>query len=122
MLLLVPGIAAAAHVALPPIEGPSNPGMFSLADRDTLTSAGFSTIEVEPVSPSIVLGGSGDLETAFRFLPGTGIAHALFDGATAPARNAAIAAVRDALGEFYVPGRGVVLGTGAWLASAVRDR
>ena len=124
--LLVPGIAAAAHVALPPLDGPPGPRMFSLADRDTLTSvltsAGFSTIEAEPVSPSIVLGGSGDLEDALRFLLGTGIAHTLFDGATAPARDAAIGAVRDALGEFYVPGRGVVLGTGAWLVSAVRDR
>ena len=124
--LLVPGIAAAAHVALPPLDGPPGPRMFSLADRDTLTSvltsAGFSTIEAEPVSPSIVLGGSGDLEDALRFLLGTGIAHTLFDGATAVARKAAIGAVRDALGEFYVPGRGVVLGTGAWLVSAVRDR
>ena len=57
-----------------------------------------------------------------RFLLGTGIAHALFDGATAPAREAAIGAVHDALGEFYIPGRGVVLGTGAWLVSAVRGR
>ena len=79
-------------------------------------------MEAEPVSPSIVLGGSGDLDDAVRFLLGTVIAHALFDGATASAREAAIGAVRDALAEFYVAGLGVVLGTGAWLVSAVRGR
>jgi hypothetical protein len=69
-----------------------------------------------------VLGGSGDLDDAVRFLLGTGIAHALFDGATTSACETPIGAVHDALGEFYVPGRGVVLGTGAWLVSAVRER
>ena len=62
-----------------------------------------------------------DRDDSVRSLLGTGIAHALFDGATASARDAAIGAVRDALAEFYVPGRGVVLGTGGWLVSAVRD-
>ena len=72
------------------------------------------------MSPSNVLGGSGDLRDAVRFLLGTGIARALFDGAAASAREAAIGAVRDALAECYVAGCGVVLGAGAWLVSAAR--
>ena len=61
--LLVPGVAAAAHVPLPPIGGSGGPGMFSLADRDHLisvvTGAGLA---VEPVSPMITFGGGGTLD------------------------------------------------------------
>jgi SAM-dependent methyltransferase len=78
--LLVPGVAAAAHVPLPPIGGSGGPGMFSLADRDHLTSvisgAGFADITVEPVSPEITLGGGGTLDETLEFLLGTGIARA----------------------------------------------
>ena len=63
--LLVPGVAAAAHVPLPAIGGSGGPGMFSLADREQLISvvaaAGFADIAVEPVSPMITLGGGGTL-------------------------------------------------------------
>ncbi len=124
--LLVPGVAAAAHVPLPDIGGSGGPGMFSLADRDHLTTvlsaAGFSDIEVEPVSPPIMLGGGGSLEETVRFLLGTGIARALLDGTEPGARQCAIDAVTGALAERYEPGQGVALGTGAWLVSAARRR
>lgn len=98
--------------------------MFSLADRDQLTtvlsSAGFSDIDVEPVSPPIMLGGGGSLEESVRFLLGTGIARALLDGTEPGARRRAIDAVTGALAEHYEPGQGVALGTGAWLVSAAR--
>ena len=122
--LLVPGVAAVAHVPLPPIGGSGGPGMFSLADRDHLTSvvsaAGFSDVDVEPVSPAITLGGGGSLDETVEFLLGTGIARALFDGAQPDARRRAIDAVTDVLAEFHEPGCGVVLGSGAWLVSASR--
>lgn len=124
--LLVPGVAAAAHVPLPAISGPGGPGMFSLADRDHLTTvlstAGFNDIEIEPVSPAITLGGGGSLEDTIGFLLGTGIARALLDGAETDARRRAIDAINGALAEHYEPGQGVVLGTGAWLVSAARRR
>lgn len=124
--LLVPGVAAAAHVPLPAIGGSGGPGMFSLADRDHLVSvlsaAGFADIDVESVSPEIVLGGGGNLDETLEFLLGTGIARALLDGAQPDARQRAISAVSAALAEIYEPGRGVALGTGAWLVSAFRSR
>ena len=100
--------------------------MFSLADRDHLISvvsgAGFADIAVEPVGPMITLGGGGTLDETLEFLLGTGIARALLDDAQPDARQRAIDAVRDALAEIYEPGRGVALGTGAWLVSASRSR
>ena len=124
--LLVPGVAAAAHVPLPAIGGSGGPGMFSLADRDHLISvvsgAGFADIAVVPVSPVITLGGGGTLDETLEFLLGTGIARALLDGAQLDAKRRAIDAVSAALAEFYEPGRGVELGTGAWLVSAFRSR
>jgi hypothetical protein len=50
------------------------------------------------------------------------LARALLDGAEPDARRRAIDAVIGALAECYVPERGVVLGTGAWLVSASRRR
>lgn len=119
--LLIPGVAAAAHVPLPAISGAGGPGMFSLADRDHLAAAGFSDIDIEVVSPAITLGGGGSLEDSVGFLLGTGIAHALLDGAQPDARRRAIGAVTEALADCFQPGRGVVLGTGAWLVSARRQ-
>ena len=85
-----------------------------------LSTAGFS--DIEPVSPAITLGGGGSLESTVEFLLGTGIARALLDGVEPDARREAIAAITAALADFYEPGRGVVLGTGAWLVSASRRR
>ena len=122
--LLVPGVAAAAHVPLPPIGGSGGPGMFSLADRDHLiavvSDAGFAEIEVESVSPMIALGGGGTLDETLEFLLRTGIARALLDGAQPDAKQRAIDSVSAALAEIYGPGRGVALGTGAWLVSGSR--
>jgi SAM-dependent methyltransferase len=124
--LLVPGVAAAAHVPLPAIGGSGGPGMFSLADRDQLVSvvsgAGFADIEVESVSPMITLGGGGTLDETLEFLLGTGIASVLLGGAQPDAKQRAVDAVSASLAEIYEPGRGVALGTGAWLVSASRLR
>ena len=100
--------------------------MCSLADRDHLdlgwSGAGFADVEVESVSPEITLGGGGTLHETLGFLLGTGIARALLDGAQPDAKQRAIDSVSAALAEIYEPGRGVALGTGAWLVSASRVR
>ena len=107
--LLIPGVAAAAHVPLPAISGAGGLGMFSLADRDhvtvVLSTAGFSNIYIEVVSPAITLGGGGSLDDSVEFLLGTGIAHALLDGAERDARRPAIDAVTEALVDCFEPGR-----------------
>lgn len=121
--LLVPGVAAAAHVPLPNLGEPGAPGMFALADPDRirmlLDATGFDQIVVAPIAPLITVAGGGSLDETVEFLLGTGIASALFDGATTAAKALAVDAVREAFGEHYRPGVGVVLGTGAWLVHAV---
>jgi SAM-dependent methyltransferase len=121
--LLVPGLAAAAHVALPDLGGENAPGMFSLAADDAIRAvlggAGFNAIEIEPFDTTITLGGGGTLDETLDYLLGTGIARALLDTATSDAREHAIDAVRAALTEHYEAGLGVRLGAGAWLVSAL---
>jgi SAM-dependent methyltransferase len=121
--LLVPGLAAAAHVALPDLGGDNAPGMFSLADNDALRGvlgdAGFNTIEMEPFDTTITLGGGGTVDETLDYLLGTGIARALLDTATPDAREHAINAVRASLAEHYEAGLGVRLGASAWLVSAL---
>ena len=121
--LLVPGLAAAEHIALPDISGPTTgPGMFSLADQgriqEILENAGFTNIEIEPTSPTITLGGGGTLDESVDFLLGTGIARALLDPAEPDTRAKAIDAVRHVLAEHFELNVSVRLSTGAWLVTA----
>ena len=55
--------------------------MFALKDRDEtaalLDAAGFSKIEIEPISPSILLGGGGTLDESRDFLLGTALRRGL---------------------------------------------
>ena len=122
--LLVPGLAAAAHVALPDLGGGDGPGMFSLSSSDrirtVLLQAGFSGVEIESLTPTITLGGGGTLDASLEFLLGTNIARALLDPAPPEARARAINAVTEALAEHFEPDHGVRLGSGAWLVTARR--
>ena len=68
----------------------------------------------------VTLGGGGTLDETLEFLLGTAIARALLDEAQPDAKQRAIKAVRDALAENYEPGRGVALGTAAWLVRSSR--
>ncbi|HZJ07821.1 MAG TPA: class I SAM-dependent methyltransferase [Nocardioidaceae bacterium] len=121
--VMVVGRAVAQHVTLPDLGGlAGGPGMFALEDPDEtaalLDAAGFTQIEFEPLSPTVLLGGGGTLDESIDFLLGTGIARGLLGLAEPDARAAAIEAVRAALAERYEPGVGVPLGTGAWLVTA----
>lgn len=121
--LLVPGLAAARHVALPDVGGSAGgPGMFSLSSaddvRDVLGSAGFGQVELESIAPTITLGGGGTLDESLDFLLGTGVARALLEPAEPGARAKAIEAVREVLTERFDPDFGVRFSTGAWLVTA----
>jgi len=121
--LMVVGRAVAQHVALPDFGGQAGgPGMFALKDPDEtaalLDAAGFTQIEVEAISPTILLGGGGTLDESLDFLFGMGMARGLLGLAGSDERTAVIDAVRSSRAERYEPGVGVRLGTGAWLASA----
>lgn len=119
----VVGRSVAQRVALPDLGGQAGgPGMFSLKNPDEITrlldAAGFTRIEIEPISPSILLGGGGTLDESTEFLLGMGIVRGLLGRLDPEARDAAIESVRRSLSERYEPGVGARLGAAAWLASA----
>ena len=119
----VVGRAVAQHVALVDLGGlAAGPGMFALKNPDETTAllgaGGFTQIDIEPISPTILLGGGGTLDESVEFLLGMGIARGLLGRLDPAARDAAIESVRGALAERYESGVGVRLGTGAWLVSA----
>ena len=121
--LMVPGLAAAAHVALPDLGEPDAPGMFALADSDRvagiLTDAGFAEIGIDTAGPPLRIGGGGTRDDAVTFMREGGIGQALLADAEPAAAERAIAAVRDAL-EPYVTPRGVELGSAVWVVRARR--
>lgn len=121
--VVVIGNAVAQHLALPDLGGQAGgPGMFSLKNPDEITAllhaAGFTHIEIGPISPTILLGGGGTLDESIEFLVGSGIARGLLGQLEPDARATAIESVRAALADRYESGVGVRLGTGVWLVSA----
>jgi SAM-dependent methyltransferase len=119
--VLVPGMAAAAHVPLPDGGEPGAPGPFALGDaerlRVLLTRADFRDVGIQPLADSIVLGGGGTVEDALDFFRHTGMGRALFADAAPVDVARAIDAVRDALAPYQTP-EGVRLGAAAWLVHA----
>ncbi len=119
----VVGRAVAQHVALPDLGGQAGgPGMFALKDPDETTAlldgAGLTQIEIEPISPTILLGGGGTLDESVQFLLEMGIVRGLLGRLEPEARAAAIESVRGELAQRYESGVGIRLGTGALLVSA----
>lgn len=117
------GRPVAQHTELPTLGGlAAGPGMFALKDPDEtaalLDAAGFTQIDIEPVSPTILLGGGGTLDESIDFLLGMGIARGLLGRLDPDARAAAIESVRVSLAGRYERGVGVRLGAGGWLVSA----
>ena len=123
--IIVPVMAAAAHLSLSPPPGPTDPGPFSLADpdriRSILTSAGFTDIAIEPGPSEATLGDAHDLPALARRLleqnPGTAPALA---AATPPNREAAMAAAAAAL-EPHCHDGVATLGASTWTAAAETD-
>ena len=120
--ILVPIMAAAAHLDLSPPPAPTAPSPFSLADPDRLSTllhaAGFDSVGIDPGPTDAEIAGADDLRgLATRLLEqNPGIAPAL---AAAPnsARAAAVDAAAAAL-EPYVDGDRVVLGAATWVVTA----
>jgi SAM-dependent methyltransferase len=121
--IVVPGAAAAQHVALPRLDDPTAPGPFSLGEPDriaaVLRAAALSDIAIEPIPEPLWLG--SDVTDAVAFLKSTGIWNSLLTGAD-PAMVARVSeAVRAALEPYLTPD-GVLLGSQAWLVTASRRR
>lgn len=117
------GESVRRYVALPQLGGlAGGPGMFALQNPDEIRSlldaSGFVEIEIEPVSPSILIGGGGTLDESIDFLLGMGIVRGLLGRLDAADREATVDAVRASLAQRCEPGVGVRLGAAGWLVSA----
>jgi SAM-dependent methyltransferase len=121
--IMIPGMAAAAHVPLPDLGEPNAPGMFALADQDRvagiLAEAGFDDIVIEAAGPPLLVGGGGTLSDAVTFMRESGIGQALLADAERDAAARAVDAVREALAPYVTP-RGVELGSAVWVVRARR--
>jgi len=122
--LLVPMMAAASHIQLPPPPAPDAPGPFSLADpervRGILSRAGFGDIVLDELNETLSVGGGAGLDQTVDFLLQMGpTAAVLRDPANAAALPRIIAAVREALAPFLTP-QGVRMPSAAWIVTARR--
>jgi diadenosine tetraphosphate (Ap4A) HIT family hydrolase/SAM-dependent methyltransferase len=122
--MMVPMMAAAQHLTMPPPPAPDAPGPFSLADpervRSILERAGLVDVEIEPHDETLTIGGSGSLDQAVDFLLDVGpAARALREAAGAGLRPRVAAAIRDALAPFHGP-TGVRMGSASWIVRATR--
>jgi hypothetical protein len=119
--LVVPISAALAHVPVPPLPEPGQPGAFSLADpervRTLLTGAGLSEVEVTPLVRPVALGSSGADATAY--LLRSEMAAALLAGADEDTLVAVGADMTEAL-DARCGGGEVVLDGRSWLVTARR--
>ncbi len=121
-MILGPVFAAAAHVAMLPPPGPTEPSPFSLADpdrvRELLDGAGFVDVVIEPGPSHGDLGGADDIEAAARraIEQNPGLAPG-FAAATPEARSAAVAAAVEVMSSHVVDGR-VVMGAATWIVTA----
>jgi SAM-dependent methyltransferase len=119
--VVVPGAAAARHVALPPPGDPAAPGPFSLGDRDriatVLRAAALGDIAIEPIAEPLWMG--PDVAGAVAFLTSTGIWNSLFRDADPPTAARAGEAVWASLEPYATPD-GLLLGSRAWLVTASR--
>lgn len=118
--LAIPGAALLQHADLPPtIHGP---GMFAQSDPDvvtaTLRAAGFGTITIDAADVTFTIGRT--IDEAVEYLADSGPGQALLETIPeGPAREAALADVRDSLVDHHDPS-GVRLGGGIWLITASR--
>ena len=120
--ILVPGIAAAAHVGLPEGIGPDQPGPFAFGDPDrvrgVLDGAGFAGISLDEVTRPMCIG--DDVDDAVDFLRSIPLVSELFAGSTAEKQDAAEEAVREALGPYTGPDGVVMHDNAAWLVRATK--
>lgn len=118
---LVPVLAVAPLVPLPPTPDVGEPGPFSLAEpertRGLLEKAGWVDIELSPVNVRATIGNTAALDDAVTFLLDLGPAHVALADAPEEVRAEARAAVREAL-RLYRTRRGVKMPAAVWLVSA----
>lgn len=119
--LMVPAAAALAHVPMPQLGAPGEPGPFALADPDRVRSvlgdAGWVDVALEEMAQPMAIGTS--VEDTVGFFQQTELASTLFKDVEPEVAERAWSAIADAL-RPYEGGEGVVLQGVAWLVTARR--
>jgi SAM-dependent methyltransferase len=121
--MLVPFMAVAQIMTLPPPPPPGAPGPFAFGDKarveQILAEAGFRDVNLASFAPEIVVGGGGAIDEAAAFTVQMGPAGAAVRQAGPEAMPKAVAAVREALTPYVTP-RGVEMSSAAWVVTATR--
>ena len=115
--------AVGRYVNVPDLGGlASGGGMFALKDAseisDLLAATGFDDVVVEPIAPTLTIGGGGSVADSVDFLLGMGIVRGLLGPLDERQRLAAVEVVRGELERRHEVDLGVRLGAGVWLVSA----
>lgn len=117
--LCVPGAAVARYVELPDLTNGGGPGMFGLADPDrvraVLQAAGWTSVELEPMTIPLRLGSSP--QDAVSFLRRGSLGGRTLDGTDEDTEARALADVRAAMAPYTVAD-GVRLDASVWLVQA----
>jgi ubiquinone/menaquinone biosynthesis C-methylase UbiE len=108
---------------IPEFGGLANgPGMFALKSPDEtaalLEEAGFSDVALEPLAPTILIGGGGTVNQSMDFLLGMGMVRGLVGLAGTESQYEVVEAVRSSLTERFEPGVGLRFGAAAWMVTA----
>jgi SAM-dependent methyltransferase len=118
--MLVPLMAASAHVQLTP-PPPEAPGPFAFADaervRSILTAAGFSQVVLEDIDETPTVGGGGGLDATVEFLMQMGPTGAALRNADPSLPPRVAAAIREAL-QPYCTSEGVRMPAAARIVRA----
>jgi len=114
-------VALADVIELPAPPAPGAPGPLAFSDpehvRGILEAAGFTGIAPESAESPLAIGGEGTLDEAVSFLLEVGPAAAALREKGAESRQAAAAALREALRDSMTPS-GVVKDAAAWIVTA----
>lgn len=123
--ILIPMLAIAQHVPLPPPPEPGTPGPMSLADtdhtRDILETAGFEDVAFEDRTGELSIGGGASLDVTADFLMRMGPASRALGDVSEQQQQAARAAVREALAPF-ASDAGIKMTGSCWIVTARSPR
>lgn len=119
--VLVPGLAAAQHVALQPLTEPGVPGPFAFGDpevvRTVLTASGWQDVDVRDTRERLLVG--PNVPDTVAFLRDTGMGKRVLAGLDQQTTATVTDAIAGAL-EPFAASDGVWLGSAAWLVTARR--
>ncbi len=115
--------AVRRHAELPEFGGQiRGPGMFALCRPDEITTllgaAGFDQVECDSYTPTMLLGGGGNLDDSVDFLLGGGMPRGLLGFVDPSDRNDVLRIVQAELADRYEEGVGIRLRAAAWVVTA----